>query len=129
MNDFIPHFITQFLSIIEEYCQGKRWLSTTALYQLLEFLSHCIVEKSTWSLIKPYFETLVTHLVYPIICPDDQILEIYEEDPQEYINLSFDQTSEYDSPENAALGFIATALYKTKDNFAMYFYIYLSTID
>lgn len=112
LNDFIPHFITQFLSIIEEYCQGKRWLSTTALYQLLEFLSHCIVEKSTWSLIKPYFETLVTHLVYPIICPDDQILEIYEEDPQEYINLSFDQTSEYDSPENAALGFIATALYK-----------------
>ena len=72
---------------------------------------------------------MVTHLVYPIICPDDQILEIYEEDPQEYINLSFDQTSEYDSPENAALGFIATALYKTKDNFAMYFYIYLSTID
>ena len=99
------------------------------IISIIGILSHCIVEKSTWSLIKPYFETLVTHLVYPIICPDDQILEIYEEDPQEYINLSFDQTSEYDSPENAALGFIATALYKTKDNFAMYFYIYLSTID
>ncbi|RCK59282.1 Nonsense-mediated mRNA decay protein 5 [Candida viswanathii] len=112
LNEFIPHFITQFLTIIEEFCQGKRWLSTTSIYQLLEFLSHCIVEKSTWSLIKPYFETLITHLVYPIICPDDASLEIFDEDPQEYINLHFDQTSEYNSPENAALGFIETALYK-----------------
>lgn len=118
LNDFVPHFITQFLSITEEYCQGKRWLSTTTIYQLLEFLSHCIIEKSTWSLIKPYFETLITHLVYPIICPDDASLEIFEEDPQEYINLHFDQTSEYNSPENAALGFIETALYK-KTKFAL----------
>ncbi|KAI5955332.1 NMD5 [Candida jiufengensis] len=114
ISEFIPHFIQQFLTIIEEYCHGKRWLCITSLYQLLEFLSHCIVEKPTWTIIKPYFETITTHLVYPIICPTDHVLEIYEEDPQEYINLCFDQTGEYDNPESAALGFIATALYKRK---------------
>ncbi|EMG47506.1 NMD5 Nonsense-mediated mRNA decay protein 5 [Candida maltosa Xu316] len=112
LTDFVPHFIGQFLSIIEEFCQGKRWLGTSAIFQILEFLSHCIVEKTTWTLVKPYLETLITYLVYPILCPTTQALEIYEEDPQEYINLNFDQTVEYDSPENAALGFIETALYK-----------------
>ncbi|CCG23840.1 Nmd5 protein [Candida orthopsilosis Co 90-125] len=114
LTEFIPHFIQQFLTITEEYCHGNRWLGMTALYQLLEFLSHCVVEQSTWKLIKPYFETLITHLVYPVIVPTDQILEIYEEDPQEYINLCFDITGDYNNAESAALGFIATALHKRR---------------
>lgn len=114
ISEFIPHFIRQFLTMIEEYCQGKRWLGVTALYQILEFLSHCIIEQPTWTLIKPYFETLITHLVYPVIVPSDQTLEIYEEDPQEYINLCFDITGDYDNAESAALGFIATALHKRR---------------
>ncbi|KAI5962725.1 NMD5 [Candida theae] len=114
ITEFIPRFIEQFLAIIEEYCHGKRWLGLTALYQILEFLSHCIVEQTTWKLIKPYFETLVTHLVYPVIVPTDQVLEIYDEDPQEYINLCFDITGDYNNAESAALGFIATALHKRR---------------
>ena len=114
ITEFIPRFIEQFLAIIEDYCHGKRWLGVTALYQILEFLSHCIVENTTWKLIKPYFETLVAHLVYPVIVPTDQILEIYEEDPQEYINLCFDITGDYNNAESAALGFIATALHKRR---------------
>ncbi|KAG7665139.1 NMD5 [[Candida] subhashii] len=114
LNEFIPHFINNFLNIIEQYCQGTRWLSTTALYQLLEFLSHCIVEKSTWLLIKPYYETLLTHLIFPLLCPNDELLETFEIDPVEYINLCFDPTQEYDSPEAAALALLATLVYKRK---------------
>ncbi|KAI5959429.1 NMD5 [Candida pseudojiufengensis] len=114
ITDFIPHFIQQFLTITEEYCHGERWLSITTLYQLLDFLSHCIVEKPTWTIIHPYFDTLITHLVYPTVCPTDQVLEIYEEDPQEYIHLCFDSTSGFENPESAAIGFFITALYKRK---------------
>ncbi|EGW30701.1 uncharacterized protein SPAPADRAFT_142467 [Spathaspora passalidarum NRRL Y-27907] len=114
LNEFMPHFIANFLSIIEQYCQGKRWLSTTSLFKLLEFLSHCVVEKSTWILIKPYYETLISHLIYPLLCPSDESLELFDEDPVEYIHLCFDPNHEYDSPEKAALALLATFVYKRK---------------
>ncbi|KAI3403398.2 NMD5 [Candida oxycetoniae] len=112
LNEFIPHFLTHFLKVIKEYCSGERWIGSSELYQLLEFLSHCVSEASVWSLVQPHFETLVAHLIYPIVVPSDLLLEVYEEDPQEYISLCFDSCGDYDNAEYAALGFIATALYK-----------------
>ncbi|RLV91979.1 Nonsense-mediated mRNA decay protein 5 [Spathaspora sp. JA1] len=114
LNEFMPHFISNFLIIIEQYCQGKRWLSISSLFKLLEFLSHCVGEKSTWLLIKPYYETLISHLVYPLLCPSDESLELFDEDPVEYIHLFFDPHYEYDSPDRAALALIATYVYKRK---------------
>ncbi|CAK9441061.1 uncharacterized protein LODBEIA_P49300 [Lodderomyces beijingensis] len=112
LKEFIPHYITHFLKVIEEYCHGKRWIGLSELYQLLEFLSHCVSEKSTWKMIKPHFETLVKHFIYPTVVPKDYTLEIYEDDPQEYISLCFDICGDYDNAEYAAIGFIMTSLYK-----------------
>ena len=46
-DDFIPHLITNFLSIIEQWCSKKRWLSLSCIYYLLQFLSHCVTQKPT----------------------------------------------------------------------------------
>lgn len=112
INDFAPPLINNFLSLIEQWCAGTRWLSLTALYYLLEFLSHCITQKSTWSLIKPYYMNIVSHLVYPLLCLSDYNLELYEEDPVEYIHLLFDIHDESNSPDVAALGLLVTLTFK-----------------
>ncbi|CAI5759581.1 unnamed protein product [Candida verbasci] len=109
-KEIIPHFISQYLQIIEQFCKNERWLCMTSLYQLIEFLDQCLNDKSTWLIIKPYFETIVSHFIYPTVIPNDRYLEIYEEDPQEYINLVFNQGEE--TLEGSALVFIQTALYK-----------------
>lgn len=112
INEFMPHFFNHILKVVEEFCQGVRWIGLTELYQLLEFLSHCISEMPTWKLIKPHFEILMHHFIYPVICPSDHLLETFEDDPQEYINLCFDTCGDYDNERYAALGFVTTSLLK-----------------
>ncbi|ODV77765.1 ARM repeat-containing protein [Suhomyces tanzawaensis NRRL Y-17324] len=116
LNDFIPHLLTNYLSIIEQWCGGSRWLSSNTLFCLIEFLSHCITQKTTAALIKPYFENLVSHLVYPLLCPTDITLEVFDEDPHEYINCYFDINDEFNSPDIAALGLLVTFVDKKKES-------------
>lgn len=114
IGEFIPHLVPNYLSIIEQWCSGKKWLSTTSLYYFLQFLSHCVSQKATWGLIKPYFETLVSHFIYPLLCPSDRLLETFENDPQEYIHVNFDIYDEFDSPDIGALGLLVTLVDKRK---------------
>lgn len=112
LTEFIPPLINNFLALIEQWCGNVRWLSLTSLYYLLEFLSHCITQKSTWSLIKPYYMNIVSHLVYPLLCLSDYNLEMFDEDPIEYIHLMFDVHDGSDSPDVAALGLLVTLVFK-----------------
>ncbi|CAK7903662.1 nonsense-mediated mRNA decay protein 5 [[Candida] anglica] len=114
IGEIIPSLINNFLQLIEKWCAGERWLSLASLYHLLQFLSHCVTQKSTWQLIKPYFETLVQHLVYPLLCPNDDMLEIFETDPHEYIHAQFDVYDEVDTPDIAALGLLVTLVDKRR---------------
>lgn len=114
LNQLVPPLLSSYLSIIEQWCQGKKWLSSSALYFLLEYLSHCITQKSTWQIIKPFFQNLVSYLIYPLLCPSDSILEIFELDPQEYIHVAFDISEEFNSPDVAALGLLVTLVHKKK---------------
>lgn len=108
LNEFIPEIISSLLKIIEQWCSGQKWVCTQGLFNIAEFLSHSVTQKSTWLLIKPYYETLISHFVFPLLCPDDEILELFDEQPQEYINLRFDIQEEFNSPDIAALGLLAT---------------------
>jgi hypothetical protein len=114
LKEFIPKFLSNFLTIIEQWCQKTRWIGSQCMFYMIEFISHCVTQKSTWLLIKPYFETLVSHFIYPLLCPTDDILETFDEDPHEYIHLRFDIQEEFDSPDMAALGLLATFAHKRK---------------
>ncbi|CAH2350487.1 nonsense-mediated mRNA decay protein 5 [[Candida] railenensis] len=116
LNELIPQLIQNFLQIIEQWCSKLRWLPISALYYLLQFLSHSVTQKSTWLLIKPFFETLISHFIYPLLCPMDEILEIYEADPLEYIHINFDIYDEINTPDIAALGLLVTFVDKRKNS-------------
>lgn len=114
INDYIPQLLRTYLSIIEQWCSNQRWLSLPTLYHLLQFLSHAVTQKETWPLIKPYFENLVSHLIYPLLCPSDDVLEIFDNDPHEYIHSNFDIYDDIDTPDIAALGLLVTFVDKRK---------------
>ncbi|PVH13582.1 uncharacterized protein CXQ87_001690 [Candidozyma duobushaemuli] len=113
VSEFVPHLMSIYLSLVEQWCSGARWLPGTALYHLLEFLSHSVTQKESWSLVKPYFETIVSHLIYPLLCPSDETLELFEEDPNDYINSKLDAFDEV-APDIAALGLLATLVSKRR---------------
>lgn len=112
-DEFVPHLLNNYLMIISNWCNGDRWLSDTTLYQLLQFLSHLVVQKNTWNQIKPTIDQLVGHVIWPLVCPTDSQLEMFEEDPQEYIHLYFDFNERSDLA-TAALGFLQTLVMKRR---------------
>lgn len=113
VSEFVPHLMAVYLSLIEKWCSGERWLGSTTLYHLLEFLSHCVTQKETWAIFKPYFQNIVLHLIYPLLIPTDETLEMFDIDPADYINLKMDNFDELE-PDIAALGLLVTLALKRK---------------
>lgn len=111
--EFVPHLMSVYLSLIESWCTGSRWLGTTTLYHLLEFLSHCVTQKETWAIFLPYAENIVSHLIFPLLIPSEETLELFEVDPADYINLKMDNFDELE-PDIAALGLLVTLASKRK---------------
>lgn len=113
-DEFVPHLLNNYLLIVSSWCNGDRWLSDTTLYQLLQFFSHLVAQKNTWNQMKPTIDQLVGHVIWPLVCPNDSQLEMFEEDPQEYIHLYFDFNERSDLPSVAALGFLQTLVKKRR---------------
>lgn len=111
--EFVPHLLSVYLSLVEKWCAGSRWISSTALFHLLEFLSHSVTQKESWAIIRPYFENLVSHFIFPLLCPTDDTLELFETDPNDYINLKLDNFDDSE-PDVAALGLLVTLVSKRK---------------
>lgn len=113
VSDVLPHVMSIYLGLMEKWCRGERWLPKSALYHLLEFLSHCVTQKESWKTIKPFFESIVTHFIYPLLCPSTETLELFETDPADYINSKLDNFDDSE-PDVAALGLLVTLATKRK---------------
>lgn len=113
VSECIPHLMTVFLLLIDRWCSGECWMPGPAIYHLLEFLSHCVTQKATWAILKPYFENIVLHFVYPLLCPTYETLEMFDADPHDYINLKLDNFDDLE-PDVAALGLLVTFITKRK---------------
>lgn len=111
--DFLPPLMSMYLSVVNAWCQGDRWLPHLAMYHLLEFLSHCVTQKEAWAILAPYSDTLVSHLIYPLLCPSDDTLETFDNDPVDYINSKLDYFDDV-APDVAALGLLVTLATKRK---------------
>lgn len=107
VNDVLPHVMSIYLGLMEKWCRGERWLPNPTLYHLLEFLSHCVTQKESWKAIKPFFESIVSHFIYPLLCPSTETLELFETDPADYINSKLDSFDDSE-PDVAALGLLVT---------------------
>lgn len=113
VSEFVPHVMTVYLSLIESWCNATRWIGSTTIYHLLEFLSQCVTQKETWAILRTYFENIVSHLIFPLLIPSEESLELFEVDPADYINLKMDNFDELE-PDIAALGLLVTLVSKRK---------------
>lgn len=98
----VPEVLKVYFGIIEKW-SGGLWLSDNSLYHLISFLEKCVMTTS-WSLIEPHFEIILRHLVYPALCQDN--LELFEDDPEEYIRRYFDIYRESSTADVAATDFL-----------------------
>ncbi|KAH9991238.1 ARM repeat-containing protein [Russula vinacea] len=111
---FAQHFVTAFapeifkvyLQQIDLYVSGQAWLSKKCQYQILQFFTECVKPQSTWALLKPHFESLVSNFVFPNLSFTPARQELWQSDPIDYTRTSIDEYENYSSPVAAATTFL-----------------------
>ncbi|KAH9949788.1 armadillo-type protein [Amylocystis lapponica] len=123
---FAQHFVTTFapeifkiyLQQVELYVSGQAWLSRKCQYQIFTFFTECVKPKSTWALLKPHFETLVSSYIFPQLSFTPAKQEQWDTDPVDYIRTSIDEYETFDTPVSAATSFLfSLASNRTKTTF------------
>jgi importin-7 len=62
----------------------------------------------TWSLLRPHVPNLIAHVIFPLLCLKQEDLELWDEDPVEFIHKKIDVYEEYLYPDVAATRFLIT---------------------
>jgi hypothetical protein len=109
---FAPEIFKCFLKQVELYVQGSpvHWLSQRARKLIVDFIEECVKPKSTWNLLRPHLPLLLQHFFFPMICPsNDELLE-FDEDPIEYARSHASEivTDYFIKPETAVLNLLET---------------------
>jgi importin-7 len=62
----------------------------------------------TWQLLRPHIPSLISHVIFPLICLTQDDLDLWEDNPVVYIHKNIDVYEEYLSPDVASNGFLLT---------------------
>ena len=106
--NFAPEILKIYLQQVEKWVAKQLWLSKASLYYTLNFLDECIKPKSMWNLLKPHTDNLISHLIFPVLCQSDEDIELFEDEPQEYLHRKLNFYEEVTSPDVAATNFLVT---------------------
>ncbi|KAK7054442.1 Nonsense-mediated mRNA decay protein 5 [Paramarasmius palmivorus] len=115
---FAPEILNIYLRQVELYVSGQAWLSKKCQYHVFSFFTECVKPKSTWTLLKPHFETLVSSFAFPHLCFTPSKQALWQSDPVDYVRVSVDEYESYATPVSAATSFLfALAGNRTKAAF------------
>ncbi|KAG8955960.1 hypothetical protein FRC04_006408 [Tulasnella sp. 424] len=118
VTTFAPEIFGVYLKQIELFIENQVWMSEKCLNLVFNFFGYCVKPKTTWEMLKPHAQTLVSRLVFPQLRFDHTKAELYEHDPVEYVRESSEDFEDYGSPRAAAVGFVHTlATTRTKTAF------------
>ncbi|RAO68480.1 uncharacterized protein BHQ10_004492 [Talaromyces amestolkiae] len=105
ITTFAPEILKGYLQEVEKWIKGQ-WLSKPVLSYTLIFLEECVKPKTTWDHLKPHMDTLIAHLVFPLLCQTDEDLELFQTDPPEYLHRKLNYYEEISAPDVAATNFL-----------------------
>ncbi|KAH9980072.1 ARM repeat-containing protein [Lactifluus volemus] len=118
VTSFAPEIFKVYLHQIELYVSAQAWLSKKCQYQILQFFTECVKPQSTWVLLKPHFESLVSNFVFPNLSFTPARQELWQSDPIDYTRTSIDEYENYSSPVAAATTFLCQLVSsRTKSTF------------
>ncbi|KAK0612295.1 armadillo-type protein [Bombardia bombarda] len=108
-----PEVLKQYLQEIEKWVAKAIWLSRPCLSYTIVFLDECIRHKEMWAHLKPHLTNLVRHFIFPVLCLDEDDIEKFEDEPEEYLHRKLNFYEEVSAPDVSATNFLVT-LTKTR---------------
>ena len=61
-----------------------------------------------WNNLKQHMETLISHVLFPILCQSDEDVELFDSDPPEYLHRKLNFYEEVSAPDVAATNFLVS---------------------
>ncbi|KJH42704.1 Importin-beta protein [Dictyocaulus viviparus] len=74
------------------------YVSDRVLHHMLSFTNTAIAHSMCWRFIKPHALDLVKHVLFKLMCYDDDDEEMWEENVEEYIRFKFDIFEDLHNP-------------------------------
>ena len=105
MAQFVPQILGVYWSIIEKWSAHSVWLLQPSLYHLILFLEQ-LIDTPAWALLEDKLEAIVKHVLLPSLRASQEAIELYDDDPEEYIRRYFDVNRDSITADVAAINFI-----------------------
>lgn len=105
LETFVPEILKVYWNIIENWSSKRIWLSEGSLFHMIAFLEQ-LIENDAWSLISGELEAIIKHVILPTLNATDETIELYQDDPEEYVRRFFDINRESNTSDVASISFI-----------------------
>ncbi|ELU39618.1 karyopherin [Rhizoctonia solani AG-1 IA] len=121
-TSFAPEILNTYLHQVELNVSGGTWLSKRVTYLIIQFLQQSAKAKTTWQVLKPHIQGLVSSFVFPLLVFTDDKAEAWAADPVEYVRFDIGQSlpefEDYGTPFGMSTVFIQSlATTRTKASF------------
>ena len=101
LNLFAPPLV----ALVSEYLNNCR-ISKAAKYQAISFLGEAIQHAVSYKALKPYLQTLLFGVIFPLMSFNAEDGELWDSDPEEFIRREFDCMVAFSDPRTAAVEFL-----------------------
>ncbi|KAM9909770.1 hypothetical protein OXX69_005129 [Metschnikowia pulcherrima] len=105
MTQFVPQILNAYWSFIEKWTTKEMWLSEASLYHLISFLEQ-VIETPAYPLLEDKLEAVVKHVLLPMLNASPETIEMYEDEPEEYIRRFYDVSRENTTADTASVNFL-----------------------
>ncbi|KAF8685755.1 ARM repeat-containing protein [Rhizoctonia solani] len=117
-TSFAPEILNTYLHQVELNVSGGTWLSKRVTYLIIQFLQQSAKAKTTWQVLKPHIQGLVSSFVFPLLVFTDDKAEAWAADPVEYVRFDIAEFEDYGTPFGMSTVFIQSlATTRTKASF------------
>ncbi|CAF2511514.1 unnamed protein product [Rotaria sp. Silwood2] len=114
LKGFSGKVIGLVFGILEAYRQ-KLYLSPRVIQLSLNYLRESVRHAFSWKIMQNNIVVLIQDIIYPLLCINDDDIELFNEEPVEFVRARLDILDEYVSPVSAAELFLSEAVAKRKD--------------
>ncbi|GMG19763.1 unnamed protein product [Ambrosiozyma monospora] len=106
VQHFIPAILQQFFPIIGNPSKMSQ-LSDSSKYYLVSFITESLKIDETWqNILQSSLEQIMNLLIIPMLSANEEIVELFEDDPQEYLRRYYDMNHDLKTGYQASIEFV-----------------------
>eukprot|EP00963_Diacronema_lutheri_P005023 scaffold370_cov349-Pavlova_lutheri.AAC.8 len=104
-NECATKFLEANLFLLSSFAQGH-YMTSRVVNLAVQFVGHAVQIPAMHKLMKGQVDDILLHVIFPLLCFNDEDAELWTEDPQEYVRKGYDIIEDLYSPRTAAVNFL-----------------------